>query len=164
MTLELRLERMYDAPPETVFDAFVDPSLQEDLHGAGTEGWIVHRVETDVRVGGTSTYVMGPDGSQPDVERRTYSVVERPSRLVFTHRMEIAEWGRAIETELTITFEAREGGTLLTMVQTGFEQEADRDAFVEGWTAYLATLQRVVIAGGPQDAGGKELKARHDTL
>jgi uncharacterized protein YndB with AHSA1/START domain len=164
MTFELRLERSFAATPEEVFDALVDPALQEALHGSEREGWVVHSVETDTRVGGTSTYVMGPEGGEPDTERRTHSVVERPQRLVMAHVMEIAAWGRTVETELTITFEARDGGTVLTMVQTGFDQEADRDGFLEGWSDYLDTLGRVLSGGGPEDGGQSELKTRHDTL
>lgn len=150
MSYELRLERMFDAPPEVVFDAFVDPANQAELHGSGVEGWTLHRNETDVRVGGTSVYAMGPSGEKPDTETRVFSVVDRPHRLVFAHTMDIAEWGRAVETEMTITFEERDGGTLFTMVESGFEVEADRDGFVEGWTEYLETM-------------GQVLKARHDT-
>jgi uncharacterized protein YndB with AHSA1/START domain len=157
MTHELRLERRIDATPAEVFDAFVDPLTQEELHGAGSQegNWVVHRVETDVRVGGTSTYVMGPAGQRPDTETRVYSVVERPHRLVFRHAMDVAEWGRVVETEMTITFEDRDGGALLTMVQTGFETQEDRDAFMGGWPTYLDTLTGVV-------ARGTTLKARHD--
>ena len=86
MSYDLRLERVYHAPPEVVFDVFVDPTTQEELHGAGTENWTVHRMETDVRVGGTSTYVMGPTGAEPDTETREYTVVDRPHRLVFGTR------------------------------------------------------------------------------
>ena len=155
MSYELRVERSFDAPPEVVFDAFVDPANQRHLHGSGQTDWTVHRSETDVRVGGTSTYAMGPTGQEPDVETRVFSVVERPRRLVFRHSMEIAEWGRTVETEMTMTFDERDGGTLLTMVQTGFEREDDRDGFVEGFTEYLETLKAVVSS--------KQLKARHDT-
>ncbi len=35
MTHEMRLERSIDASPEVVFDAFTDPALQKELHGAG---------------------------------------------------------------------------------------------------------------------------------
>ena len=31
MTYELRLERLFDAPPEVVFDTLVDPDAQEEL-------------------------------------------------------------------------------------------------------------------------------------
>lgn len=155
MSHELRLERMFDAEPEAVFDAFVDPATQERLHGGGQPDWVVHRCETDVRVGGTSTYAMGPEGQESDVETRVFSVVDRPHRLVFRHSMQAAEWGgRTVETEMTITFEDLDGKTLLTMVQTGFESAGDRDDFLGGWPAYLDTLRGVV---------GEQLKSRHDT-
>jgi uncharacterized protein YndB with AHSA1/START domain len=144
---ELRLERLFDATPDVVFDAFVDPDFQRELHGAGQEGWIVHRCETDVRVGGTSIYAMGPEGKEPDTETRVYSVVDRPHRLVFRHSMKVADWGgRRVDTEMTITFEDQDGKTPLTMAQTGFESEKDRDEYLGGWPAYLDTLQRVVAA------------------
>jgi uncharacterized protein YndB with AHSA1/START domain len=154
MSYELRLERLYDAPPEVVFDAFTDPATQVELHGLDQRGWEIHRAETDLRVGGTATYVMGPEGEEPDTETRVFTVIDRPHRLVFTHSMQIAEWdGRRVDTEMTITFEDRDGKTLLTMVQTGFESEADRDAFMGGWPTYLETLKGVVTS---------QLKTRHD--
>ena len=154
MSYELRLEHMYDAPPEVVFDAFTDPATQVELHGLDQRGWKIHRAETDLRVGGTATYVMGPEGEEPDTETRVFTVIDRPHRLVFTHSMQIAEWdGRIVETEMTITFEDRDGKTLLTMVQTGFESEQDRDDFMGGWPTYLDTLKGVVAT---------QLKTRHD--
>jgi uncharacterized protein YndB with AHSA1/START domain len=154
MSYELRLEHMYDAPPEVVFDAFTDPATQVELHGLDQRGWKIHRAETDLRVGGTATYVMGPEGEEPDTETRVFTVIDRPHRLVFTHSMQIAEWdGRVVETEMTITFEDRDGKTLLTMVQTGFESEQDRDDFMGGWPTYLDTLKGVVAT---------QLKTRHD--
>ena len=156
MTYELRLERLYDAPPEVVFDAFTDPANQAELHGDGTEGWAIQRAETDVRVGGTSTYAMGPEGVEPDVETRVFTVVDRPHRLEFRHSMKVAEWdGRTVETDMALTFEDQDGKTLLTMVQTGFEREEDRDAFMGGWPTYLETLKGVVQAR-------TGLKTRHD--
>ncbi len=107
-----------------------------------------------MREGGTSTYVMGPTGEDPDTETRVYSVVERPHRLVFRHAMAVTEWGgRTVDTEMTITFEEQDGKTLLTMVQTGFEREEDRDGFLGGWPTYLDTLKGVVTT---------TLKTRHD--
>jgi uncharacterized protein YndB with AHSA1/START domain len=150
MTYELRLERQYDAPPEAVFDAFVDKTSHGVLPGAEQRGWSVEVIQTDVRVGGTSIVRMGPEGRQPDTETRVYSVVDRPHRLELRYSMALAETGLTLDTEMTVTFEERDGGTWFTMVETGFEVEADRDGFREGWTEYLETL-------------GKVLKTRHDT-
>jgi uncharacterized protein YndB with AHSA1/START domain len=154
VSFELRVERLIDAPPETVFDVFVDPDLQEEIHGSNEPDWEVSKAETDVRVGGTSTYHMGKKGSEPDEEVRVFSVVDRPNRLVFAHRMAVADWGTTIETEMTVTFEEQDGKTLVRMLQTGFESAEVRDGFMEGWPEYLKTLERVV---------GEQLKARHDT-
>jgi uncharacterized protein YndB with AHSA1/START domain len=150
MTYELKLERQFEAPPEVVFDTFVDKTSQGVLHGSEQKGWDVEVVQTDVRVGGTSIVRMGPEGREPDTETRVYTVVDRPHRLELRYSMQLAESGLTIETQMTITFEERDGGTFFTMVETGFEVEADRDGFIEGWTEYLETL-------------GGLLKARHDT-
>jgi uncharacterized protein YndB with AHSA1/START domain len=157
MSHELRLERLFDAPPEVVWDAFVDPNAQTELHGSSQEGWTVSRAETDVSVGGTSVYAMSLEGHEPDIETRVCSVVDRPHRLVFSHSMQIADMGRTFDTEVTLTFEDQGGKTLLTMVQTGFDTEADRDAFMEGWPEYLDTLGRVI-----GDRQSQTLKAHHD--
>jgi uncharacterized protein YndB with AHSA1/START domain len=151
MTYELRIERQFDASPEAVFDMFADRTAQGVLHGAEQQGWIVEVIQTDVRVGGTSIVRMGPEGREPDTETRVYSVVDRPHRLEFRYSMELAEKsGRTLDTDVTVTFEDRDGGTLFTMVETGFELEEDRDGFMEGWSEYLETLGRI-------------LKAKHDT-
>jgi uncharacterized protein YndB with AHSA1/START domain len=156
MSYELKLERLYDASPEVVFDAFIDPAAQKELHGSDMPDWRVHRAESDVRVGGTSVFVMGAEGQEPDTETRVYTVIDRPHRIVFRHSMQVAEWGgRIVETEMTITFEDRDGKTLLTMLQTGFEREEDRDGFLGGWPTYLDTLKGVVTARA-------NLKTRHD--
>ena len=149
---ELRIERLFDAQPEVVFDAFVDPEAQAELHGSKQPGWVVHRCETDVRVGGTSTYVMGPEDGAPDTEMRVYSEVDRPRRLVFQHTMHADDADRAIVTEMTITFEGSGGKTLLTMVESGFERVEDRDDYMTGWPVYLDTLQSVVDARGGSGA------------
>jgi uncharacterized protein YndB with AHSA1/START domain len=150
MTYEMRIERQFDASPEAVFDAFADGTAQGVLHGAEQQGWNVEVIQTDVRVGGTSIVRMGPKGREPDTETRVYSVVNRPHRLEFRYSMELAEESRRLDTDVTVTFEDRDGGTLFTMVETGFEIEEDRDGFMEGWSEYLENLGRI-------------LKTRHDT-
>ena len=50
-------------------------------------------------------------GREPDTETRVYSVVDRPHRLEFRYSMEFAESGRSLDTDVTVTFEDRDGGT-----------------------------------------------------
>ena len=92
---------LFDAPPEIVFDAFVDPEGQRRLHGSSVEGCTLHRNRDRMSgSGGRPSYVMGLTGERPDTETLVFSVVDRPHRLVFRHTMDIAELGTAVETEI----------------------------------------------------------------
>jgi uncharacterized protein YndB with AHSA1/START domain len=145
MTYELRVERLIDAPPEVVFDTFVDPDAQAELF-AGPPGsdWRVLESQIDLRVGGTWTTVIGhPDGGS---DRLTYvfTEIDRPRRLAATLTMEYA--GRTENSIVSLTFEERSGQTLLTLVQSGFETEEQRDAYLSGAPGFLDALQRAVAS------------------
>lgn len=147
MSHELRIERLFDAPPELVFDTFVDPGAQQELFaGGGPEGWILRESRIDLRVGGTWTTVIGPADGEPDRITSIFTEIERPRRLAFTYSMYESEWGRTVDTEVAMTFEDQDGKTLLTMVQTGFEREDDRDAYLTGWPGFFDSFQRAVSA------------------
>lgn len=148
MSEELRVERLIDAPPEIVFDAFVDPDTQAELHGSKQQGWNVYGCEGEIRVGGTTVATMGAEGGDRGTETRVYSVVERPSRLVFRYSVQGMGWPQLVETEMTITFEDQGGKTLVAMVQTGFERAEDRDRLLYGWPVYLDILQTIVASKG----------------
>ena len=63
MSDDLRLERVYDAAPEIVFDAFTDPDAQKELYADGPE-WVVESA-CDLRVGcerSTSALELDEDG------------------------------------------------------------------------------------------------------
>jgi activator of Hsp90 ATPase-like protein len=60
--------------------------------------------------------------------------------------MFVGEWGRTIDSTVTYSFEEKDGKTLLTIVQSGFETEADRDAYMEGAPGFIDSLQRAVAA------------------
>jgi uncharacterized protein YndB with AHSA1/START domain len=148
MTHELRIERLFDAPPELVFDTLVDPDAQEELYSGELEGWALLRSEIDLRVGGTWTIVFGPaDGSgEPDRMTSVFTEIDRPHRLVHELSMYVGEWGRTIDSTVAYTFEDRDGKTLVTIVQSGFETKEDRDAYLGGVPGFLDSLQRTVAA------------------
>src|SRR5438034_9414032 len=74
MSYELRMERLFDAPPEVVFDAFVDPDAQGELYAddEGDPRWVVES-EMDLRDGGTWSIAFGKAGA---VRIRGYCVIE----------------------------------------------------------------------------------------
>ena len=144
MTHDLRVERVYAAAPEAVFDAFTDPEAQKEMY-ADEPGWIV-RSECDLRVGGRWTIEFGPPDGSPSRETCVFEVVDRPRRLVFRSTMSMPD-GSGIDTRTEVTFTETAGGqTRLTVVQSGFPAAGLRDEFTEGWGGILAGLSRVVAA------------------
>ncbi len=143
MSHDLRLERVYDAAPEVVFDAFTDPDAQKELY-ADAPDWIVAS-ECDLRVGGRWTIAFGPPGSEPARETNVFQVVDRPRRLVYTSTMRLQD-GSSFDTSVEVTFEEEDGKTRLTIVQRGFPTAERRDEFVGGWASILDELRRVVTA------------------
>jgi uncharacterized protein YndB with AHSA1/START domain len=143
LTVDLRLERTYAAAPEAVFDAFTDPEAQQELYAAAPD-WIV-QAECDLRVGGRWTIAFGPPGSRPSRETNVFQVVDRPRRLVYASTMAMPD-GSSIDTGMEVTFEEEDGGTRLTIVQSGFPTPERRDEFAGGWSSILDRLLRVVVA------------------
>ena len=138
---QLSLERLVDAPPETVFDAFVDPDAQHDLY-ADAPDWIVES-ECDLRVGGRWSITFGPPGREPARELNVFDVIERPRLLVYASTMTMPD-GTSLETNMRVTFEPDGDRTRLTVVQSGFPTAELRDDFTSGWASILDALERVV--------------------
>ena len=143
MSHDLRLERLFDAAPEAVFEAFTDPDAQKELYAEAPD-WIV-RSECDLRVGGRWTIEFGPPGGTPAREVCVFEVVERPRRLVYTSTMTMPD-GSSLDTGMEVAFVEEDGGTRLTIVQSGFPTAEARDDFVGGWPSILDGLGRAVAA------------------
>jgi uncharacterized protein YndB with AHSA1/START domain len=140
---DLRLERLYDAAPEVVFDAFTDPDAQKELY-ADAPDWIVE-AECDLRAGGRWTIAFGPPGGTPARETNLFEVVERPRRLVYASTMTTPD-GSSLDTRVQVTFQEEGSRTRLTIVQSGLPTSQLRDEFAGGWAGILDGLGRVVAA------------------
>ena len=143
MSHDLRLERIYDAAPEVVFDAFTDPGAQKELY-ADAPDWIVE-ADCDLRVGGRWSIAFGPPGGTPARETNVFQVVDRPWRLVYTSTMTMPD-GSSVVTDMEVTFQEEDGRTRMTIVQRGFPTADLRDEFAGGWPSILDGLGRVVTA------------------
>ena len=147
MSQILQLERVYEAAPATVFDAFTDPDAQKELY-ADAPDWVVES-EIDLRVGGRWTIVFGPPGQPPAREISVFTAVERPRRLAYVATMTMPD-GTSFDTDLEVTFEEEAPGrTRLTILQRGFPTTALRDEIAGGWPSILDGLGRVVAARSP---------------
>ena len=148
MTYELKLERMIDATPEVVFDTLIDPEAQPEIFAGQVPGWELWEVTIDPRVGGAWNFVFGPAdrSGQPDHSESVFIEIDRPRRISHRASMFIGDWGRAVDLTETITFEDRDGKTLVTIVLTDLETEEIRDGFKDGVPGYLEAIDRVATA------------------
>jgi len=139
----LTLERVFDAAPEVVFDAFTDPDGQKELY-ADAPDWIVES-ECDLRVGGRWSISFGPPGREPAIETNVFEEVERPNRLVYRSTMTLPD-GSNVDTQMEVLFELEGRQTRMRLVQSRFPTAELRDGFREGWGSILDELERVVHA------------------
>ena len=148
MTFDLKIERLLDAPPELVFDTIVDPAAQEEIYAGVVEGWSIRRFAIDLRVDGEWAFEFGPPEGEgaADVVTNVFTEVDRPRRLAYDATMFVSGWGRTVRFQESITLEARDGKTLLTLVLSGLESEADRDAFAGGVPSFVESVRRVAEA------------------
>jgi uncharacterized protein YndB with AHSA1/START domain len=146
MTYEMKIERLFDAPPELVFDTMVDPEAQPQIFADEVPGWNLWEWEIDLRVGGEWTFVYGlaDRSGEPDRNTSVFTEIDRPRRLAYRSSMFVSEWGRAVDYTETVTFEELDGKTLVTIELMDLELEKDRDAFMGGVPGYLDAIERVV--------------------
>src|SRR5512133_1424971 len=123
--LEIRVERVFDAPPAHVFSVWTDPQLIPEWWGDGT---VVE--EMDVRPGGTYRF-RTPVG----VVEGEFREVEAPERLVQT--LEFEDLGE--QTKLTQTMRFATSEERDTTMQYGVEEGAKG-----GFARIDAVLQRLV--------------------
>ena len=145
MSHDLKLERTFDAEPDVVFDAFLDPDGQRALY-ADAPDWIVES-EIDLRVGGTWTIEFGPSRSDVFREVAVFTEVDRPRRVAYDLTGTFAD-GRTIDTHVELTFEESDGRTRMTLVQRGYPTVEMRDDFLSGWSDILSALGDVVSGAG----------------
>ncbi len=148
MSYELKVERLIDATPEEVFDAYTDPVAQQGWFTILNEGMIVEN-EVDLRVGGNWVSRWGSSPEEMYGETQTFVEIDRPHRLV-TKSTGTSPDGASIDTHVEITFREDGGKTLMTIVQTGFTDESVRDFFAErGWNGLFDRLNAYFAAKYP---------------
>ena len=135
----LRIERIFDAPRESVFRAWTEAEqLAQWFHF--TDDWKIEVVEIELRVGGG--YRVGwraPDGGMW-YELAEFREIRPPERLVHTCRVD-EPGSRGDETLVTIEFHEEAGRTRVVLVQEGYHRAEQRDAHQRGWPGFLDQLE-----------------------
>jgi uncharacterized protein YndB with AHSA1/START domain len=143
---EVVITRVFDAPREVVFEAWINP--QHLAQWFGPKVFTNPVSEVDARVGGKWKVVMrSPDGTEyPTVG--VYREFVKPERLVFTNNALDKDGSKLLEGLTTVTFEDFDGKTKITLVtrmkglKPGTEHMlAGMDA---GWSQSFDKLQVMV--------------------
>lgn len=130
MNEDLRFERVVDAPPLVVFDAFMTQGGQEAFYGQDDPAWIVESV-CDLRVGGVWAVTFGPTRTELYRHRHRFEVIDRPRRLILA-TTEFRVDGSTLDFTTDFTFADHDGRTLMTMIQIGLPTAELRDEHALG--------------------------------
>jgi uncharacterized protein YndB with AHSA1/START domain len=130
----VRVTCRFDAPPERVFDAWLDPKIAAKFLFATPSGRMV-RAEIDARVGGKFAFVDRRDGE--DIEHvGDYLDIDRPRRLAFTFAVPKFS---SQSTSVSIDIVPDDAGCAVTLTHAGVLPDyASRTE--EGWTRILDGL------------------------
>ncbi len=119
---ELVVTRTFDGPARIVFDAFTKPDLFKRWWVPRSMPITLVSCEQDVRVGGTYKLVFAAGDSEMAFFG-TYTEVIPNERLVWTN-----DEGDAGQSITTVTFEEKEGKTLLVLTELHPSKEALEEA------------------------------------
>ena len=144
---ELVVTRTFDAPARRVFEAWTRPELIMRWWVPESFGFAFLSCETDVRNGGSYRFVFGMPGSdQPTAFFGRYIEAMPPARLVWTN--EEGDSGAVT----TVTFEEKDGKTLLTLRDRYPSEEALDEAIASGstgaWSEQFAHLDPLLASLG----------------
>jgi uncharacterized protein YndB with AHSA1/START domain len=128
---ELMVTRTFDAPARLVFEAWTKPELFKRWWVPKSLGLNLLSIEADVRAGGTYRLVFShPSSPKPMEFFGRYVEVTPHSRLVWTN-----EEGGVAGPVTTVTFEEKDGKTLLVMRDLYASKEALDAAIASGSTS-----------------------------
>lgn len=137
----LGVERIIDAPPEAIFDAFIA------LYDSQRPDWVTDS-QLDLRPGGRwSVAFQVPDGPAFR-EERVITAVQRPHRLAYDMTA-VYDDAPGFATTVEVTVEAAADGHRIRLEQRGFPTVQARDDFAGAWPDVLGEVGRRVMSRRP---------------
>jgi uncharacterized protein YndB with AHSA1/START domain len=148
---ELHITRTLDAPRDLVWQAWTDPEHLQ--HWMGPEGFTATHLQYDLRPGGSWRACLlrnkigegcGEEAGAELWQSGKYLEVVKPERLVFTFGWDGRPDLPRHDTVITLTFEERDGKTLMNFHQGFFATAEDRDGHRGGWNSSFGRLEHFV--------------------
>jgi uncharacterized protein YndB with AHSA1/START domain len=136
---EVRVTRRFEAPPERVFDAWLDPAKARRFLFATPDGEMVV-CEIDARVGGKFDLTERRPEMGDVKHVGEYLAIEPPRLLVFTFA--VPQYEPAV-TRVRIEIEPDGAGSRLTLIHTDVLPDWAEQTN-QGWTMILESLERAL--------------------
>lgn len=144
-TEELVITRIFDAPRELVYQAFVDPDQISQWFGP--VGWSVPRdtVDIDPRPGGKYNFTMvnDEDPEQASPSKATFKELVPNELIVGSEKWDMPGY-EDIEMFMRLEFEDVDGKTKITLRQGPYTPEMVEMAR-EGWESSFTKLDKVLV-------------------
>ncbi len=140
--LALKISRIFNAPREQVFDAWLQPEALKQWFGPGDSQ--VTDVQMDPVAGGAYRFEIHGGGDCVDKDAEVhiptgkFLEISRPEKLAFTWAF---EGGEMPETTVTVTFTEVEEGTRIDLLQEGFLDPVIQGHHDQGWNGCLSNLE-----------------------
>ena len=141
---ELVIERVFQAPRQLVWDAWIDPAQM--VKWMGPREYPAVHLEGDVKVGGKWRGCLKSTGSGEDLwQGGEYKKIVEPEKLVFTFFWygDDGKPENVMLIDLTFT-ELAADKTKMTLRQTGFRSVEQRDNHHGGWSSTFDRLEEWV--------------------
>lgn len=153
-TVSVTIKRHFDASPERVYDAWINPEMASRWLFAGATSTAADYL-LDVRVGGEYRITRHGDAGKKYVAVGKYEVLERPRKIVFTFAMpQFAVDVGSVEVHI-----APDGdGSMVTFTQHG-DRPGYEKSTEHGWSGMFIRLERA-LAGEGKASKKKTLKAK----
>lgn len=134
----LVIERMFDAPPKLVFNAWTRP--EHLVHWFGPSGFTLPTCEQDFRIGGKYKFCMHAPGGTDHWVWGEYREISEYDRLVFTWTRSDDQPELWVDNIVTLTFEEIDGKTKMILHHALFDTQTERDDHNGGWSECLDRL------------------------
>jgi uncharacterized protein YndB with AHSA1/START domain len=126
-SLRITVQRMIPAPPSEVFDAWLDAGVP------GTPWNAAERFIVDLKMDGLFYWTL-----QGTAHYGRFTVVDRPTRLQHTW---VSPNTLGHESIVTVTFEARDDETLMTLVHSDLPDNELARGHDAGWNYFLEVFR-----------------------
>jgi uncharacterized protein YndB with AHSA1/START domain len=142
----LVLTRVFDAPRELVFRAFIDPEQLTQWFGPVGVSTPREHIEVDPREGGVwrMTMIVDEDGARSPIDAVITRYVEPELLEAHISAEAMDQDNTHLDVSLTLTFEDDGGRTRLTLRQGPFPTTAFTDQTGEGWESSFTKLDQLL--------------------